>query len=195
MSWEITTNFDTRCVSIATDDPRSWWATDTTNGKQCLIVDGAEYRALVDMLTRDERESHTESLDEIRQLEDALSKERARAEDAERQRDEARATARRASDYYDEECSLRDKAVRERDRHAADAVRLQADLLTARRDLHEFSRELEEEREGWESERAGYEGTLRAMDDVDASLRNEIRELKDLVVAQSRRLLELEGEA
>lgn len=74
-------------------------------------------------------------------------------------------------------------------------VRKAADLLTARKDLTEYHRELRAEREEWESERAGYEGTLRAMDDVDASNRNEIRELKDLVVAQAKRLVELEGEA
>ncbi|BDM70594.1 hypothetical protein HEK616_40810 [Streptomyces nigrescens] len=73
-------------------------------------------------------------------------------------------------------------------------VRTKADLLTARRDLTEYHRELRAEREQWESERAGYEGTLRALDDVDACNRNEIRELKDLVVAQAKRLVELEGE-
>lgn len=77
----------------------------------------------------------------------------------------------------------------------ADLVYTRADLLTARKDLAEFNRELHAERDDWASERAGYEGTLRAMDDADASSRNEIRELKDLVVAQAKRLAELEGEA
>ncbi|MEU7243405.1 hypothetical protein [Streptomyces sparsogenes] len=115
--------------------------------------------------------------------------------DRERERNEAHARFLSVSRQLFEVMDERLEAVRERDRLSADVVRFRADLLTARHDLQEFARELEVERAEWESERAGYEGTIRAMDDVAASLRNEIRELKDLVVAQARRLAKLEGEA
>ncbi|MFI7096416.1 hypothetical protein [Streptomyces lydicus] len=70
-------------------------------------------------------------------------------------------------------------------------VRTKADLLTARKDLAEFNRELHAERDAWAVERIQYEGTLRAMEDIDTGLRNEIRELKDLIVRQALRLTEL----
>ncbi|MFF4478693.1 hypothetical protein ACFY1A_16985 [Streptomyces sp. NPDC001520] len=116
--------------------------------------------------------------EELQKFEDALSKERARAEDAERQRDEARATARRASDYYDEECSLRDEAVRECAQRTADAVRHKADLLTARHDRDEFYGELLATRKELEEARAASALWKELAEKHDASaapLRHQLR--------------------
>ncbi|GAA1064688.1 hypothetical protein [Streptomyces asiaticus] len=116
--------------------------------------------------------------EELQQLEDAFSKERARAEVAEQQRDGWRRAAasycQQTADHLDNKAA----AEKERNRHAADAVRYKADLLTARHDLHEFHRELEEERE----EHAAEVADLRATID---DLRAERAELRAAIIVQA----------
>ncbi|GAA0641354.1 hypothetical protein GCM10009548_01940 [Streptomyces malaysiensis subsp. malaysiensis] len=142
--------------------------------------------------------SHTASAvmavadEELQQLEDALSKERARAEVAEQQRDDwRRATAsysRQTADHLDSKAEAeqqRDlweasaRAIRsECDQRAADAVRLRADLLTARHDRDEFYSELLATRKELEEARAASALWKELAEKHDASaapLRHQLR--------------------